>query len=277
MRASRRGPPGNAGWLTPGHRHPLPEPAVLKYGIRAVLSPSSPVYVPPSANPDFLRFVTGFTRHSTMRAWKKAMGALVPVNDLSLESFDLLQAGGVQAETRDAKSFLAAYRTEQERTTLLEEIEHIHSAGQSIEFDVLTGDEARAIEPSLSAEIGAAIRLRDQRFIDPGAYVHALADSVRDRGGKILTGATVVDVVETGTGVDVVTAEGSRESFDSVVLATGAWLGKLARSSASARSCRPAGATASASRSTTCPTARSTSRPSASRARRSATGSAWPA
>ena len=141
---------GNAGWLTPGIATPLPEPAVLKYGLRAVFSPSSPVYVPPSANPDFLRFVTGFTRHSTMKAWKKAMGALVPVNDLSLESFDLLREGGVQAQTREAKSFLAAYRTEQERTTLLEEIEHIHSAGQSIEFDVLTGEEARAVEPSLS-------------------------------------------------------------------------------------------------------------------------------
>ena len=220
---------GNAGWLTPGIATPLPEPAVLKYGLRAVLSPSSPVYVPPSANPDFLRFVAGFTRHSTMKAWKKAMGSLVPVNDLSLESFDLLRDGGVKAPTHETQSFLAAYRTADERRTLLEEIEHIHSAGQSIEFDVLTGEEARAIEPSLSDEIGAAIRLRDQRFINPGAYVHALADSVRDRGGKILTGATVVDLVETGAGVDVVTAEGSRESFDSAVLATGAWLGKLAR------------------------------------------------
>lgn len=220
---------GNAGWLTPGIATPLPEPAVLKYGLRAVLSPSSPVYVPPSADPDFLRFVAGFTRHSTMRAWKKAMGSLVPVNDLSLESFDLLRDGGVKGETRQTQSFLAAYRTAEERRTLLEEIEHIRSAGQSIEFDVLTGVQAREIEPSLSDEIGAAIRLRDQRFIDPGTYVQALADSVRDRGGKVVSGATVVDLVETPAGVDVVTAEGSRESFDSVVLATGAWLGALAR------------------------------------------------
>ena len=221
---------GNAGWLTPGIATPLPEPAVLKYGLRAVFSPSSPVYVPPSANPDFLRFVTGFTRHSTMKAWKKAMGALVPVNDLSLESFDLLREGGVQAQTRDAKSFLAAYRTEQERTTLLEEIEHIHSAGQDIEFDVLTGDEARAIEPVLSDEVGAAIRLRGQRFINPGAYVHALSDAVIARGGKLATGPSseVLDIVDAGRGVRVVTT-GGVEEFDSAVLATGAWMGNLAR------------------------------------------------
>ena len=220
---------GNAGWLTPGIATPLPEPAVLKYGLRAVLSPSSPVYVPPSANPDFLKFVAGFTRHSTMKAWKKAMGSLVPVNDLSLESFDLLQAGGVDAETIEARSFLASYRTEQERATLLEEIEHIHGAGQAIEFEALTGDQARAIEPSLSDEIGAAILLKGQRFVNPGAYVHALADSVKTRGGKILDGATVSDIRDTGTGVVVTTAEGSAEEFDAAVLATGAWLGKLAR------------------------------------------------
>ena len=42
---------GNAGWLTPGLATPLPEPAVLKYGVRAVLSPSSPVYVKWTAIP----------------------------------------------------------------------------------------------------------------------------------------------------------------------------------------------------------------------------------
>jgi D-amino-acid dehydrogenase len=220
---------GNAGWLTPGIATPLPEPAVLKYGLRAVLSPSSPVYVPPSADPRFLKFVAGFTAHSTMKAWKKAMGALVPVNDLALESFDLLRNGGVEADTIEAKSFLASYRTAQERTTLLEEIEHIHAAGQKIEFDVLTGDQARAVEPSLSDEIGAAIRLHDQRFINPGAYVYALADAVRARGGKIHTGATVSDIRDTGAGVVVTTAEGSVEEFDTAVLATGAWLGSLAR------------------------------------------------
>src|SRR5689334_23466597 len=47
---------GNAGWLTPGITTPLPAPAVLTYGVRAVLSPNSPVYVPPSAHPSFLKF-----------------------------------------------------------------------------------------------------------------------------------------------------------------------------------------------------------------------------
>ncbi len=215
---------GNAGWLTPGITTPLPEPAVLKYGVRAVLSPSSPVYVPPTANPRLLSFLTRFARNSTAKRWEKAMHSLVPINRLALPAFDVLGENGVDAQTQDAKSFLAAYRTAEERRTLLEEIEHIHKAGQGIEFDVLTGDDARGVEPSLSDEVGAAIRLHDQRFINPGVYVNALADSVRARGGRIVTGVPVQKVLDRESYVEV---DGT--SYDAVVLATGAWLGSLAR------------------------------------------------
>ncbi len=220
---------GNAGWLTPGIATPLPEPAVLKYGVRAVLSPSSPVYVPPSANHRLVRFLAGFAAHSTMRSWKKAMTSLAGINRHALSSFDLLGAGGVRASTTAAASFTAAYRTADERATLLEEIHHIQSVGQDISFDALTGDEARAVEPLLSPEIGAAIILHGQRYIDPGAYVHALADSVIDRGGKITSPSTVTGILDVGNQVSVSTTEGTSEKFDAVVLATGAWLGALAR------------------------------------------------
>src|SRR5690606_30800310 len=189
---------GNAGWLTPGLATPLPEPAVLTYGVRAVLSPSSPVYVPPSASPSLLKFLTGFARNSTATRCLRAMRALVPINDLSLSSFDLLADGGVEARTLDAQSFHAAYRTGAERKVLLEELKHIDAAGQSMEFDVLDGDEVRGIEPSLSDEIGAAIRLNGQRYIEPGHFVLALTDSVLARGGQIDTCYASTHVYVTG-------------------------------------------------------------------------------
>src|SRR5690606_22472596 len=136
-----------AGWLTPGLATPLPEPAVLKYGIRAVVSPHSPVYVPFSTNRRLLSFLLRFARNSTMPRWREAMAALVPINSLARESFDRLHDGGVEGVTHEAHSFLAAYRTAAERENLLDEIEHIRASGQPLEFDILTGDEAREVEP----------------------------------------------------------------------------------------------------------------------------------
>jgi D-amino-acid dehydrogenase len=215
---------GNAGWLTPGLATPLPEPAVLKYGLKAVLSPKSPVYVPVTTDRKLLRFLVEFARHSTMPQWRRAMTSLVPVNDLALESFDRLHDGGVAAPTHQARTFLASYRTVEERSVLLEEIEHIHAAGQNIRFETLTGDQAREIEPSLSPAIGAAIRLHDQRFLNPSEYVAALAKSVTDRGGRIVSGVNVGQLRERNGKVIV-----AQQAYDAAVIASGAWLNDLAR------------------------------------------------
>lgn len=222
---------GNAGWLTPGIATPLPEPAVLRSGFRALVSPASPLYIPPSADLRLIRFLLGFARNSTAARWRRAMGALIPVNDLALAAFDRLAEGGVEAPTHEARTFVAAYRTAAQRTTLLEEIEQIHAAGQDIEFDVLTGEEARALEPALADTIGAAILLRDQRFINPGQYVDSLAASARAMGVQLLERSDVLDVVDQGGpgggSVRLVTSTGEFE-YDAVVLASGAHLNALA-------------------------------------------------
>lgn len=160
------------------------------------------------------------------------MDALTGLNRLALEGFDLLGAGGVAGRVREARPLLAAYRTAGERRALLTEIEHIRAAGQDLAFDVLSGDEARELEPALSDVVGAAVRVHGQRYVDPGAYVRALACSVRERGGVIRSGVTVTRLNDTGTAVRLTAHDSGREDggeHDAVVLATGARLGRLAR------------------------------------------------
>ncbi len=234
---------GNAGWLTPDLITPLPEPSVLRYGIRALSSPRSPVYVPPRLNGNLARFVVGFARNATPARWRRHMAALVPFNGLALDAFDEMAAGGVAEPTLEARSFIAAYRTEGERAILLDELEQIAAAGQIMDFEALTGAQARAVEPVLSPEIGAAILLKGQRYIDPGRYVAALAASVARRGGDVRSGLELMGIgddlggvaagdVSTGSDAPGVTLHGTSGwsgRFDAVILATGALLGRHAR------------------------------------------------
>ncbi|MFC7724270.1 NAD(P)/FAD-dependent oxidoreductase [Nocardioides sp. GCM10028917] len=222
---------GNAGWLTPALTAPLPEPAVLRYGVRAVVSPSSPVYVPLRPDPRLLRFLTGFARHSTERHWGRGMRAYAPMNRRALDAFDELTDNGVAATTRPADPFLAAFRTPDERAALVDELEHIQDAGQAVKYDLLTGPEARAIEPALSSAVGAVIRLHDQRYINPPAFVGELARAVVGRGGRIVEGASVSGVRPDNGGAYLTTREDvdGTNRYDAVVLANGAWIGRLAR------------------------------------------------
>jgi D-amino-acid dehydrogenase len=219
---------GNAGWLTPALTAPLPEPGVLRFGLRAVLSPRSPVYLPLQADVTLARFLSGFVAHSTTRRWRRGMAAYVPLNERALEAFDVLAAGGVMAPTQGTESFLACFRRERDAERLCAELEQIRDAGQHTSFHPIAGSRVRAMEPTLTDRVDAAVQIHGQRFLHPPEFVTSLAVAVQARGGHVVQGAEVVDLQHRAGGIVVVTGAGDRLQHDAFVLATGAELGRLA-------------------------------------------------
>ncbi|WP_214401112.1 NAD(P)/FAD-dependent oxidoreductase [Pseudonocardia lacus] len=217
---------GNAGWLAPALTTPLPSPDVLGYGMRAVLDPASPVYVPISARPALWRFLTGFARHCTPARWTRAMTALRPLNERALDAFDELAAGGVDADTPVADPFLACFHGSDGQQAMLAELAELAELGQKAGFEALDGAEARRRNPALTEHVTAAVQLHDQRFIDPPAFVAALAHAVARRGGRLRLGCEVRSVYDQVDGVRVETTSGRRR-YDAVVLAPGAWMPDL--------------------------------------------------
>lgn len=220
---------GNAGWLTPSLATPLPEPAVLRYGVRAVISPSSPVYVPLAADRELARFMTGFLRHSTQGAWERAMRNLIPMNERALDAFDHLSAHGVTAQTPPADPMVAAFAQIAQAGPLFDELEHIAEAGGKVEYELVGGSHAQEVCPTLSSHVRAAVLIKNERFINPVAYMAALAEAVRAQGVSLIIGSDVEDVTDGAGGVQVRTSGEGGGRYDAVVLATGAWLGRLAR------------------------------------------------
>ena len=225
---------GNAGWLTPPITTPLPEPAILRTGLRAMVSVDSPLYVPIRPDVDLLRFLVGFLRHSTSAAWLRAMRAYIPLNREALGAFDELSDGGVQQPTHVADPFLACFAQSGEHRLLMEEFEQIRSAGQPVTAELVSGDEVRAIAPAVSNRVVDAIKLEGTRFLDPPRYLEALAAAVR-AAGVVITEETTVTEVSGGTPSEPAAVrvrrgeDEDRIDADVVVLATGAWLGRLAR------------------------------------------------
>ncbi len=220
---------GNAGWLAPALTLPLPDPAILGTGVKATLSPSSPVYVPFTTNPQLLKFLAEFARNCTPARWRRAMEVFTEANHLALDSFTALADGGVAEPTREAKPFVAAFLSESDRQGLVDEFDHVAEVGGLTEYELVDGDALREHEPTLSDEVTHGALLHGQRYINPGRYVHALADAVRDRGGEVLDGVEVVDVGPGGGRQGVRTADGEGIDADAVVIASGTWLGRLAR------------------------------------------------
>jgi D-amino-acid dehydrogenase len=220
---------GNAGWLTPALTAPLPEPAVLRYGLRSALKPSSPVFVPPRLDPALWRFLSGFARHCTDRHWQRGMGAYAPLNRQAIRAFADLADAGATPRPHQARPFLACYRTLGEATAMMEELRRFERAGQRVRFDYLTGPQVQEAQPGLSDDVAAALSIHGQQYIHPPQFVAALAQSVIARGGKVREWLRINDVDTEPNAVWLTDVDHLRHRHDAVVLATGATLGRLAR------------------------------------------------
>jgi len=74
----------NAGLVSPAMSVPLPEPSILRYGVRAVLSPRSPVALVRGVDLRLLRFMAAMVRSCTTDAWRKGMEAYRVLNEMGV-------------------------------------------------------------------------------------------------------------------------------------------------------------------------------------------------
>jgi D-amino-acid dehydrogenase len=236
---------GNAGWITPALVSPLPEPAILREGLRAIAARSPAVHLPVLPGPALLSFLGRFARNCTPRRRDAAQTVLGLLSGHAMEAYDALIAGGVDAMVSAGCPVIAAYQDRAGRAPLVAELEHVGGhGGPRVDYDLLEGAAVQQAEPVLGPAARAAVRIQGQRYMDPAAFVSALAASVRLRGSQIRPGTEVTGLRVDAGGVTVTSCPaGSRSSggrstavgtsaeyrYDCVVVATGAWLGQLAR------------------------------------------------
>ncbi|KSU65633.1 NAD(P)/FAD-dependent oxidoreductase [Arthrobacter sp. NIO-1057] len=224
---------GNAGWLTPALTLPIAEPSIFSQGLKMMLDPASPLYIPLKADAKLLRFLLGFTWHSTPKKWEEAMRIFSEVGHTGLDAFDEIAedtaAGpGTKEKTKPADPFLTGFISMKDRDALLHEFEMIHKTGGHVDFDLLSGDQLRGIEPTLSDNVVAGVAIKGQRYINPPKFMESMAESVIARGGDIIGTFNVTDVRDNGSSVTVIGSEGRAITADHVVLATGAWMTDIA-------------------------------------------------
>lgn len=217
---------GNAGWIAPGLAIPLNEPAVLRYGLRSLFDPAAPLHIPLTADPKLWSFLTRFAAQCRWSSWTRVAKANIPLNEESIEAYDVLTANGVEAPTVDAP-ITAAFTSARQAQTLVRELERLALAGQPVEHAELSTADLREQVPLASPALSAGVRIDGQRFVDPGGFVQALSRAVVARGATIRT-FEVVDVRADNAGVVVKAKDGNAISADVAVLATGAWLPGLA-------------------------------------------------
>jgi D-amino-acid dehydrogenase len=217
---------GNAGWISPALTIPLNSPGVLRYGLRSLLDPAAPLHIPLTADSALASFLVQFAANCRRSSWRRAVRANVPLNEEAIEAYDVLVANGVDAPVTDAP-ITAVFRTTEEAEQMMRELRVLENAGQTMSVTALAGEALHEQVPLASPAITAALNINGQRFVDPGRFVHALGQAVVERGATIRT-VEVRSVSGSGSGITVYPSSGKPLTADTAVIATGAWLSRLA-------------------------------------------------
>lgn len=211
----------NAGYISPSHFVPLAAPGVFTQGLKWMFKSTSPLYIRPRIDFDFLAWSLNFARACNERVAHRAMPVLL---DLLLDSSrlfkELATVSGMDFGLTQ-KGIIVLYRTEKGRRALHHEHELATEFG--LESRLLDHDELRALDPGIEFRAEGGWYVPVDAHLVPATLVKNLADYL-ERNGVTLHRHTEITRFDTvGNKIVAVHAHNGSFKADEFVLASGAW------------------------------------------------------
>ncbi|MDH6219113.1 NAD(P)/FAD-dependent oxidoreductase [Streptomyces pseudovenezuelae] len=211
---------GNAGWVCLSHSTPVPAPGVVRYALRSLGRPDSPLYLRPLPDPAFVRWLWRFWRSSTPAAFRRGYAAIAELNRDTFDLFDELRAAGVDT-TLTRPGMVHAFLSATEARHHLAVQREMADGRYPMPDDVVTGDEARLLDDALSAQVRAAYLVEGEGVVDPEAFGRGLGEALAASGVKVHEN-TEVDGFRTAAGRVTALRTGHGEiACSAVVIAAG--------------------------------------------------------
>ncbi|RDY61758.1 NAD(P)/FAD-dependent oxidoreductase [Flagellimonas nanhaiensis] len=219
----------NAGYLTPSHIVPLASPGMISKGIRYMFNSSSPFYMKPRLDLEFLKWSWYFKKSSTKAKVEKAMPIIRDINLFSKELYEGIKSSGDLGEFQlENKGLLMVYQTEKERDHEMEVAKKASELG--LEVYHLDKEGLRKAEPQIEFNAKGAIHYFCDWHTTPGQFMEFMMGHLLKKGVKINRNEAVVDIETNGDRLLRVVTDQSSYQADEVILAAGSWTSQLAKS-----------------------------------------------
>ncbi|WP_411147916.1 NAD(P)/FAD-dependent oxidoreductase [Streptomyces sp. A30] len=175
---------GNAGWVCLSHSTPVPAPGVVRYALRSLGRPDSPLYLRPLPDPAFVRWLWRFWRSSTPAAFRRGYTAVAELNRTTFDLFDGLREAGVET-TLTRPGMVHAFLSPAEARHHLAVQREMADGRYPLPDDVVTGDGARLLDDALSSKVRAAYLVEGEGVVDPEAFARGLGEALVASGVKV--------------------------------------------------------------------------------------------
>lgn len=217
----------NAGYLTPSHLIPLAAPGVMKQGLKWMFNPSSPLFIKPRLNGDFIKWAWAFNKSCSKANVDRSVKAIRDINVMSRELFTDIKREEDFTFQLERKGLLMLCQTEH----MLEEEAGIAKLANShgLEATQISLAQMREMEPHCTIEAVGAIHYGCDGHTTPTELMAELKELLPKKGVKIFTQEEVKEITHNNGRIKTVATTKKTYTPDEVILAAGSWSATLAK------------------------------------------------
>jgi len=221
---------GNAGMIAPGHSFVWSSPRAPMILAKSLMLKDQALRFRLSADPRLYAWTWGFLKECTAAKARRNTLLKHRLAAYSQKVLDQVVADEAIDYDRNTRGILYMHRSQKALDSGVEHMKLLESDGQAIK--VLTRDHVIALEPGLAhagEKIAGAILCPTDETGDCAKFTRALAARIVERGGAIVTGATVQGLTTDSDKVTQALTDRGPFAGDAYVLALGAESPILAR------------------------------------------------
>lgn len=211
----------NAGYITPSHIISLAAPGIITKGLKWMFNPSSPFYVKPRLDKDFLQWAWAFKRSSTKQKVAQSIPVIKDINILSRELYIAMKSSGDLDFHYEHKGLLMAYKHDKAGEQEWEVGKKAIQLGLKVEN--LTAKEVEILEPKANLNIKGAVYFHSDAHMTPGGFMKNMLAYLKSQGVAILAEEEVKDIIISNNSIKKVITNKQEITADEFVMAAGSW------------------------------------------------------
>ncbi|MCB0460320.1 MAG: FAD-dependent oxidoreductase, partial [Flavobacteriaceae bacterium] len=217
----------NAGYLSPSHIIPLSAPGVMKKGLKWMLNPSSPLYIKPRLDVDFLKWAWAFNKSCNAKHVERSIPVIKDIAVLSQELYDAIKKDENFSFHYDKKGLLMLCQTEK---TLESEVKIAKMANDvGLEAYEVTLQELKQLEPNVSINAIGAVYFKCDYHTTPDEFMKEMKNFLKNAGVQLLMNEKVKDLEVQNNNITKITTDKQQYKADEYVLAAGSWSSLLSK------------------------------------------------
>ncbi|WP_420573677.1 NAD(P)/FAD-dependent oxidoreductase [Kordia sp.] len=217
----------NAGYITPSHIIPLAAPGMITKGLKWMFNASSPFYVKPRLDADFLKWSWLFKKSATKKHVERSIPIIKEINLLSRELYtDIFNSKDFDFHL-ERKGLLMCYQTDKEGEA--EWNMGKRAIDEGLKVQNLTKEEVKKLEPNVDFNIKGAVYFDSDAHMTPTNFMPQMIAFLQQKGVQFYTDEPITDLQYTNDKISSVQTLKRTLKADEFILSAGSWSSILAK------------------------------------------------